>query len=136
MTRKPSESDYVSDAGYPTHMHIESFYPTPEDEFDIEGDYVIEARTDTKLSGDDVKDLLSSTLAVFLTGEVSDSVRKYSNLALDEQKEGMTTTTHEQYSYSFNGWPKLMRKMTEINIAGLVRRIEYDAVEWTRRRWQ
>ena len=136
VTMEPVETDDISEAGYPTHTRIESFYPAPKDEYDIEGDYVVNARTDTKLSGDDVKDLLSTTLGVFLTGEVSDSVSKYTNEALTDKKEGMTTTNYEQYCYFFNGWPKLMQKIVEINVAGLVRRIEYDSIEWTRRHWE
>lgn len=135
VTMEPVETDDISEAGYPTHSRVESFYPAPKDEYDIEGDYVVNARTDTKLSGDDVKDLLSTTLGVLLTGEVSDSVSKYTNEALTNTKEGMTTTNYEQYCYFFNGWPKLMQKIVEINVAGLVRRIEYDSIEWTRRHW-
>ena len=136
VTMEPVETDDISEAGYPTHSRIESFYPAPKDEYDIEGDYVVNARTDTKLSGDDVKDLIGNTLGMLLAGEVSDSVKKYTNEALTDKKEGMTTTNYEQYCYFFNGWPKLMQKIVEINVAGLVRRIEYDSIEWTRRHWE
>lgn len=135
VTMEPVESDDISEAGFPTHTRIESFYSAPHDEYDIDGDYVVNARTETQLSGDDVKDLLSATLGVFLDGEVFDSVRKYTNEALASQKEGMKTTNYEQYCYFFNGWPKLMQKIVEINLAGLVRRVEYDSIEWTRRHW-
>ena len=132
---EPVESDDISETGYPTHSRIESFYPVPKDEYDFEDDYVVNARTEMQLSGDDVKDLLSTTLNVFLTGEVTDSVKKFTNEALTDKKEGMTSTTHEQYCYFFNGWPKLMQKIVEINLAGLIRRIEYDSIEWTKRHW-
>lgn len=135
VTMEPVESDDISEAGFPTHTRIESFYSTPHDEYDIDGDYVVNARTETQLSGDDVKDLLSATLGVFLDGVVFDSVRKYTNEALASQKEGMKTTNYEQYCYFFNGWPKLMQKIVEINLAGLVRRVAYDSIEWTRRHW-
>ena len=135
VTMEPVESDDISETGYPTHSRIESFYPVPKDEYDFEDDYVVNARTEMQLSGDDVKDLLSTTLNVFLTGEVTDSVKKFTNEALTDKKEGMTSTTHEQYCYFFNGWPKLMQKIVEINLAGLIRRIEYDSIEWTKRHW-
>ena len=136
ITMDPVESDDISEAGYPTHTRIESFYPAKEDEYDFEGDYVVQARTITKISSDDVKDLLTTTLGVLLTGELSDSINKYTSEALSDKNEGMTTTNHEQYCYFFNGWPKLMQKIVEINVAGLVKRIEYDSIEWTSRIWQ
>ncbi len=129
------ESDDISEAGYPTHTLVESFYSAQTDEYDREGDYVIQARTDTKISFDDMTDLMSSTFGVLFTGEASDSINKYVNMALEEKKEGMTVSNHEQYCYSYNGWPKLMQKVTEIDIAGLAKRIEYDSIEWTFRRW-
>ena len=135
VTMKPVESDDVSESGFPTHSYIESFYLAPEDEYDLEGDYVVQARTETQLSGDDVQDLVGSTLGMIFSGELSDSVKKYTDEALSGNKQGMTTTNQEQYCYFFNGWPKLMKKIVEINLAGLVKRIEYDAIEWTRRRW-
>ena len=135
VTMKPVESDDVSESGFPTHSYIESFYPAPEDEYDLEGDYVVQARTETQLSGDDVQDLVGSTLGMIFSGELSDSVKKYTDEALSGNKQGMTTINQEQYCYFFNGWPKLMKKIVEINLAGLVKRIEYDAIEWTRRRW-
>ena len=131
-----SESDDVSEAGFPTHSRIESFYPAPEDEQDIEGDYVIQARVDSRIEGDDVKDLISGIMGTIFTGEVSDSVSKYTNIALSDSKTGITTTNLEQYCYFFNGWPKLMQKIVQINVGDMVRRFEYDTVEWLSRRWQ
>ncbi len=131
---KPVESDDVSDAGYPTHTILESFYSAQKDEYDIEGDYVIHGRTDTALSPEDAKDLLSTTVGALFSGEVGDSISKYSNMALDDNK-GMTITNHEQYCYFYNGWPKLMQTVKEIKVGDLFKRIEYDTIEWTTRHW-
>ena len=136
VTMQPVESDDVSEAGFPTHSRIESFYPATEDEQDIEGDYVIQARVDSRIEGDDVKDLISGIMGTIFTGEVSDSVSKYTNIALSDSKTGITTTNLEQYCYFFNGWPKLMQKIVQINVGDMVRRFEYDTVEWLSRRWQ
>ena len=136
VTMEPMEIDNISEAGYPTHTRIMSFYPTKEDEYDFDGDYVVDARTDTEIPGEDLHDLLNNTLGVILTGEITDSIAKYTNEALADKKEGMTTSNREQYCYFFNGWPKLMQKIVEYNIPGLVRKFEYDFIEWTSRVWQ
>ena len=136
VTMEPVESDDVTEAGYPIHSCIESFYPAPQDEYDCEGDYVVQARTDTKLTGDDAKDLLGSTLGVIFNQEMTDSIDKYMNEALQDKKEGLTTTCYEKYCYFFNGWPKLMQKIEEVNLGDIVKRVSFDSIEWTSRRWE
>ncbi|MBO4851114.1 MAG: hypothetical protein J5529_09490 [Prevotella sp.] len=136
VTMAPVESDDLSEQGYHTHTRVESFYPAAEDEYDCEGDYVIYSRTDTQLSADDVKHLISPTMDLLFNNELTDSVSKYMNEALTANEEGMTANNLAQYCYFFNGWPKLMQKVVEINMAGLAKTIEYDTIEWTRRRWE
>lgn len=128
----PVEGDDVSEMGYPVHTKLESFYSVKKDEYDFDGDYVVRCNTVTKLSGEDSKDLLSSSLAVLFTGEVKDSVNKYTEKALED---GLTVTNIEQSCYFYNGWPKLLQTLTEINIGNLGKRIEYDTIEWTGHRW-
>ena len=132
FTMEPVESDDVSDMGYPTHSKIESFYSTKKDEYDFDGDFVIRNNTVTTLSAEDTKDLLTTTFSVLFTGEVRDSVNKYTENAM---KEGMTVTNIKQSCYFYNGWPKLLQSLTEINIGNMAKRIEYDTIEWTTRRW-
>ena len=136
VTMEPGESDDVTEAGYPIHSCIESFYPAPQDEYDCEGDYVVQARTVTKLTGDDTKNLLGSTLGVIFNQEMTDSIDKYMNEALQDKKEGLTTTCYEKYCYFFNGWPKLMQKIEEVNVGSIVKRVSFDSIEWTSRRWE
>ncbi len=136
ISMEPVESDDVSEAGYPIHSRIESFYPVQQDEYDCEGDYVVQARTDTKLTGDDAKDLLGSTLGVLFNKELTDSIDKYMNVAFKDKKEGMTMSCSEKYCYFFNGWPKLMQKVEEVNLGDIAKRVTYDAIEWTSRRWE
>lgn len=132
FTMEPVESDYVSEKGYPAHTKLESFYSAKNDEYDFDGDYVVASNTVTRLSDKDTKDLLSSTMSVLFTGELRDSVNKYTVEAL---KEGMTVTEHKQYCYYYNGWPKLLQSVMEINVGNMAKRIEYNMIEWTSRRW-
>ena len=48
---------------------------------------------------------------------------------------GITISNHSRYSYFFNGWPKEIQKITETNMSGLFRRIEYDILDWTSHKW-
>ena len=135
FTMDPVESDDVSDMGYPTHTIVESFYSKQEDEYDFEGDYVIRSKTDTKLSVEDTNDLLFSTMAVLFTGEVGDSINKYIKEGLKDSEEGLTVTNIKQSCYFYNGWPKLLQSLSEVNIGNIAKRITYDTIEWTTRRW-
>ena len=40
-----------------------------------------------------------------------------------------------QYCYFYNGWPKLIQSIKEINFCNILKRVEYDSIEWTSRRW-
>ena len=131
----PVEKDNVSEQGYPTHTTAESFFSTKEDEYDVDGDYVIRVKTDTKMSADDMNDLLGSTMDVLFSKELKDSVSKYALDYLKENEDGLKISNTNQFCYFFNGWPKLIQTVAEINIGNLVKRIEYDTIEWTSRRW-
>ena len=131
----PVEKDNVSEQGYPTHTTAESFFSTKEDEYDVDGDYVIRVKTDTKMSADDMTDLLGSTMDVLFSKELKDSVSKYTSDILKENEDGLKINNTNQFCYFFNGWPKLIQTVSEINIGNLAKRIEYDSIEWTSRRW-
>ncbi len=135
VTMEPDESDATSDSGFPMHISLMSFYSPKEDEYDEEGDYVIQAKTVTKMPIEDMTDLLSGTFGMFFSGEKSDSLSKYVALAMKESDGGITTTNREQYCYYYNGWPKISHKITEVNIGDIAKRIEYDLIEWYSRRW-
>ena len=135
VTIDPVESDDTSEAGYPTHTRIESFYTTKNDEYDCEGDYVVQSLTQSTMSTEDLSDFLNNTFGLIFSGELNDSITKYMKEALNDNKEGLTVSNYEQYCYFYNGWPKLMQKVTGLNFGGLVKRVEYDTIEWTSRRW-
>ena len=135
ITMDPVESDDVSEAGYPMHTRIESYYPAQESEYDLEGDYVVQVHTETQMSNDDASDLINTTMGTLFTGELTDSVNKYTKEALTDKNMGITISNHSRYSYFFNGWPKEIQKITETNMSGLFRRIEYDILDWTSHKW-
>lgn len=129
------ESDGVSETGYPTHNFFDVFYSAKKDEYDFDGDYVVQLRTETKLSAEDTEDLLKSSFDVMFAGGLRDSVAKYTKDIFAGEDGGMTVTSTRQYCYFYNGWPKLMQKVEETNVSGMVKKIEYDMIEWSSRRW-
>ena len=50
-------------------------------------------------------------------------------------QEGMKVDEVGQYCYFYNGWPKLIQSIKEINFCNILKRVEYDSIEWTSRRW-
>ena len=135
VTMKKVEEDDVSEQGFPTHTTTESFYSTKKDEYDFDGDYVIRIDNETKLSANDMKDLLGSTFNVLFSGEINDSIGKYMKEAMKDGNKGLTHSNHSQRCYFFNGWPKLIQSITEIYMGNMFKRIEYDTIEWTSHQW-
>lgn len=135
LPKKPVETDDVSEKGFSTHNYLEAFYSKQKDEYDFDGDYVALCRVETSLSSDDVEELMNSTMGALFSVEVGDSVIKYASEGLKKNKEGMKVNEIGQYCYFYNGWPKLMQSIKETNLGNLVKRVEYDSIEWTSRHW-
>lgn len=135
LPMKPVESDDVSEEGFPIHTYVEAFYSQQEDEYDFDGDYVIQSRAETTYSADDVKHLMHTTLGVIFSGELGDSVNKYVAEALKDSLEGMRVNELAKFCYFYNGWPKLMQSIKEVNVSNMFKRVEYDCIEWTSRHW-
>ena len=130
-----NETDDVTEAGYPSHTMMDVFFSAQNDEYDCEGDYVVQGRTVTTLSPEDADDLLSSTLGLLVGGEMKDSVDKYTREIFTNNGAGITVTNTEQYCYFYNGWPKLMQKIVDYNMGGKAERVEYEMIEWRSRHW-
>lgn len=134
--RGKSESDEMSEAGYPTHFHIEAFESPQEDEYDLEGDYAVLSRSDTSIPAEDTADLLSSTLGVLFSGDLlTDSITSSVKDLFVNNTEGLKVTRYQLFEYFFNGWPKLMRDIVETRIGDTACHIKYDIIEWTSHHW-
>jgi len=132
---KPVVADDISEKGFPTHTTVEAFYSKPRDEYDLEGDYVVQTRVETTLSADDVNELANSTMGAIFSAEVGDSISKYVAEGLKTAKSGLKVNSIGQFCFFYNGWPKLVQEVKETSLGDTLKRVDYDAIEWTRRHW-
>ena len=135
FSMNPIDVDDVSGSGFPSHTTVQAFYTKPADEYDFDGDYVVQTTTETTLSADDFSSLATSTMGALFSGEVGDSITKYMNEALKTEKAGLKVSNKAQFCFFYNGWPKLVQEVKETSLGDTFKRVDYDAIEWTTRHW-
>ena len=114
FSMNPIDVDDVSGSGFPSHTTVQAFYTKPADEYDFDGDYVVQTTTETTLSADDFSSLTTSTMGALFSGEVGDSITKYMNEALKTEKGGkpmlvaiiIAAVLMSGHRFSFNGFSR------------------------------
>ena len=127
----------TNDAGYPQVTKIDAFETAMQNEdTDCEGDYAILSTSLVTIQSEDVLQTIQNALGIILSDQVSDVVQSSAKEEFSQKAEkAVLVTVKEQYAYSYNGWPKSMRKDQEFSFMGQEKHTT-KLINWLSRHWQ
>lgn len=102
------------------------------DEYGYDGDYGIMAKSVTKYSIEETRDLVGGVFNLIFKDGVADQFNQAMGDSLDT---GMTITLLEDYNLFYNGWPCMMRKQKIVEF-GPRTKVSTDEIGWVYRSWR
>ena len=104
----------------------------PYDGYGYDDDYGIMAKSVTKYSVEETRDLVGGVFNLIFKDGVAD---KFNQAMGDSLDTGMTITLLEDYNLFYNGWPCMMRKQKIIEL-GPRTKVSTDEIGWVYRSWR
>lgn len=123
--------------GYPTHIWIKAGYTVAEEDTDLEGDYAIWCRTETKIPTEDMMEIAKGVAGGMVNDNILEQIGDLSDVFKEfkEKQSEITVMGQEFYSLFYNGWPKEVTTSKIVDVFGQ-KKITINSIRWMNYSWE